>query len=87
VPPHLFSTCAPIWNVACALGQLIAVFGGMILPPDNSLPSVLASSGKWRWLFGLQSVFLIFILLHMVLVIRWDSPKFYLMQGTKEGEE
>jgi hypothetical protein len=52
VPPHLYSLLAPIWSVASGLGQLIAVFGGMILPPDSSPKEELANSEMWRYLFG-----------------------------------
>jgi len=63
-------------------GTMIALVGGLILPPDDSSIAVLESNWTWRLLFGFPVIVLGLLTLHLLLVIRTESPKFYL---SKDG--
>ncbi len=36
VPPHIFSTCAPIFTIAGPFGSFVCLLGGLLLPPDDA---------------------------------------------------
>jgi len=81
VPPHLFSTLAPLFTVAQAVGNLLAVLGGLLLPPDDASEEELLSVTLWRYLFAFPVIPLLFVLIHLLVNITGESPKFLLMQG------
>jgi hypothetical protein len=42
VPPHLYKTISPFFSAAIPFGQLLALMGGLILPPDDSSNELLS---------------------------------------------
>jgi len=81
VPPHLYSTLAPFFSITWAIGNLLAVLGGLLLPPDDASSEELLDVTVWRYLFAFPAIPLILCLIHLLVNIRGESPKFLLMQG------
>ena len=90
IPAHLYSTLSPVFCVMGSLGGLVAVAGGLILPPDSSVNHILVNDTTWRYLFGFPLLPQLAIIIAFVFFIRFESPKFYLMKAdclVMEGEE
>jgi len=87
VPPHLFSTLAPIFTVAQAVGNLLAVLGGLLLPPDDASSKELLGVTVWRYLFAFPAIPLILVLIHLLVNITGESPKFLLMHGEDNDKD
>jgi len=86
VPPHLYSTVAPCFSVCSGIGNLLAVLGGLLLPPDDASSEELLDVSVWRFLFAFPLVPLTLVLIHLLVNIRGESPKFLLMQEGKDKE-
>ena len=67
--------------------MLGAVIFGLILPPDDASDHVQKQDTSWRYIFGLPAGLWIFSGLYLLFIIRMDTPKYYLMQKTQEGDK
>jgi len=85
VPPHLYSTLAPIFTIAGPFGAFICLLGGLLLPPDGAPESKLESNTTWMYIFGFPIVVQLLLLLQMFCVIRTESPKFLLLKDDPES--
>ena len=79
IPPHLFSTLSPVFNLAKAIGNLVAVLSGLLLPPDTSSQATLAACTTWYYVFGFPIILLLPVLVLLLFAIPIESPKFYLI--------
>lgn len=85
VPPHLYSTLAPIFTIAGPFGAFICLLGGLLLPPDGAPESQLEDNNTWMYIFGFPIVVQLLLLAHMVCGIRTESPKFLLLKDDPES--
>jgi len=84
VPPHLFATLAPFFTVASAVGNLVANLGGLLLPPDDASSEELLEVTEWRYLFAFPLIPLVLLIVHLLVNIKRESPKFLLCCGKEE---
>lgn len=86
IPLHMYSSFSPLFTAFSMTGSLFATIFGIILPPDGSSNKVYDDSNSWRILFGFPAVLIVILLMYFLFVIKTESPKFYLMKGTEEGD-
>ena len=67
--------------------MLGAVIFGLILPPDNASDHRQKEDTTWRYLFGFPAVLCVLSGLYLLIIIRMDTPKYYLMKETQEGDK
>ena len=83
VPDSIKSACFGIFLATVTFGGLIATCSGLILPKDTD-KEALEQNQSWRLIFGFPAVFFIVELFGFLLIIRHDSPKYYISRGDRE---
>ena len=84
VPLSMFSTAAPFNIFMGQFGVFFAQMSAYFLPHYGSDSLVVQESTSWRYIFGFAFVVLALGLLGLLLVVRYDSPKFYLLKGNED---
>ena len=64
-------------------GSLGASFSALLLPPDKDKVA-LAESDMWRLIYALPIAMYAIMIVLMLLVVRYDSPKYSLVTGNKD---
>lgn len=82
VPVDNCGTCIAIFTFAQNLGLLIAMFIAVILPDDLDTEA-LEKNESWRVIFGLPLVTYSLILLGLIYLVPYDSPKFLMAQNQR----
>ena len=82
VPLENCGTCIAIFTFAQNLGLLVALLIAVILPDDTDVEALQANK-SWRVIFGLPLVTYTMILIGLVFLLPYDSPKFYMAQNQK----
>ena len=68
--------------VISVVGQLSTLIGLVSVNwmPNDTDTEALVEDESWRYVQGLQGMVLFILLLYMITMIRYDSPKFYVTQ-------
>ena len=82
VPESIKSMCFGIFVSSLSFGGLIATSSGLLLPKDTD-KEALEQNQTWRIIFGFPLVFYAIILFGFLLIIRHDSPKYYISKGDR----
>ena len=77
VPLDYCGTCIAIFTFAQNLGLLVAMLIAVILPDDLDTEA-LEANRSWRIIFGLPLATYGLILLGLVCLLPYDSPKFHM---------
>ena len=77
VPLDYCGTCIAIFTFAQNLGLLVAMLIAVILPDDLDTEA-LEANRSWRIIFGLPLATYALILLGLVFLLPYDSPKFHM---------
>ena len=64
-------------------GSLGASFSALLLPPDSDKVA-LAESDMWRLIYALPIAMYAIMMILMLVVVKYDSPKYSLVTGNKE---
>ena len=83
VPLDSVGTCIAIFTFAQNLGLLSCLLIAAILPADDDLAGLEANE-SWRVIFGLPILTYTLILIALVFLIPYDSPKYYVASGQQE---
>ena len=84
VPVHLQSTFIAVYITAMSFGSLFALFSAALLPP-NSDPEALKSSQVYLYIMGFPLLLYILMAVLLLTVIRYETPKFYMVTGEKKA--
>ena len=79
VPLNLLGPCLAVISVVGQLSTLIGLISVNWMPNDTDTQA-LEDDESWRYVQGLQLLVLILIVLYMVTMVKYDSPKFYVTQ-------
>lgn len=79
VPLNLLGPCLAVISVVGQLSTLIGLISVNWMPNDTDTQA-LEDDESWRYVQGLQLFCLILIVLYMVTMVKYDSPKFYVTQ-------
>ena len=77
VPLDYCGTCIAIFTFAQNLGLLVAMLIAVILPDDLDTEA-LEANRSWRIIFGLPLATYALILLGLMFLLPYDSPKFHM---------
>ena len=80
VPVHLQSTFIAVYVIASAFGGSLSMFSALLLPP-NSDKAALQSSQAYLYIMGFPIVIYVLMAVFLLTVIKYDSPKYYLVRG------
>ena len=83
VPASKKSMCVGIYATAQNLAAFLALCSAMILPKDDETVK-LEDDGRWRYILGLPLVLYAWILFGFFVLMRYDSPTFYIAKGMKK---
>ena len=83
VPVHLQSTFIPVYITAMAFGSSFALFSAALLPPDSD-SEALQSSQVYLYIMGFPLVLYILMAVLLFTVIKYETPKFYMVAGEKK---
>ena len=79
----MYGTAVAIFVFFINVGSLIALSGGLLLPPPDD-PEALRESGMWRVVYGFPLPLYCLITVLLLTVCRYDSPKYLLIQNKRE---
>ena len=83
IPVQVYSTCLSTYCFSNNIGNLFALFSGLILPPDTDKEALIASN-MWFLIFAFPLLFYLIILALLSTVVIRESPKFSLINEHKE---
>ena len=83
IPIQVYTPCFMTYYVSQNLGNLIALFSGLILPPDSDEKALIASN-TWYFIYAFPLVWYSIMVALLIGVVRYDSPKYSLVKGKKE---
>ena len=75
-------TCITVFSFAQNLGLLVALLIAYILPEDQDV-AALQKNQSWRLIFGLPLLIYALMFALLILVIKYDSPKYHMSQGQR----
>ena len=82
VPDKYKSMCFAIFGSALSFGGFIVLSAGLLLPKDTD-KEAMEQNKTWRIIFGFPAFFFATILFGFLLIIRHDSPKYYISKGDR----
>lgn len=84
VPLAMYSTASPFNIFMGQLGSFLALISAVILPPMNAPDQEYMDTESWRIIFGMSFVWVGVGLFGYFVLVRLDTPKFYLSKGSEE---
>ena len=84
LPKHMKRYGVGIFMVFSNLSSLIALFSGLILP-KNTDTEALKDNKTWRIIFAVPYIFYTALLFGFLVVMRQDSPKYYISKGDRQA--
>ena len=82
VPDSIASICFGIFVAMQNFSAFIALLFGLILPKDTDT-AALDENKSWRLIFAVPFIFFGMILFGFLVIIRHDSPKYYISKGDR----
>ena len=82
VPDSIASVCFGIFVATQNFSAFIALLFGLVLPKDTDT-AALEANKSWRLIFAVPFIFFGMILFGFLVVIRHDSPKYYISKGDR----
>ena len=64
-------------------GNLAASFSALLLPPDDD-KTALAESGMWRLIYAMPIFGYLIMIVLLIFVVKYDSPKYSLITKNKD---
>ena len=83
LPKHMRRYGVGIFMVFSNFSSLIALFSGLILP-KNTDTEALKDNKTWRIIFAVPYIFYVALLFGFLVVMRLDSPKYYISKGDRK---
>ena len=65
------------------LGNLLAMFSGLLLPPDKNKQELI-DTNIWYYIYGFPIILYGIMILLLLTVVIHDSPKFLIVQNKRE---
>ena len=84
IPVQIYTVCFGLFYFSQNVGGLLAMFSGLLLPPDDDTKA-LKESNMWLFIYGFPAALYLLMVILMLTVVRYDSPKYSLVTGKKEN--
>jgi len=83
VPLTQLGPCLAFMTMVGQLSTLVGLISAEWIPDDNDVVA-LKENESWRLVQGLQLIVFVIILIYLLTLVRYDSPKFYVTQKQDE---
>ena len=83
VPLAWFGTSQAISLAFLQAGVFLSTIMGAILPPDTN-EELLKEDTNWRIIFAVQPTMLVLSIVLFLVLVRHDTPRFYIMNGQEQ---